>query len=178
MGVALGQILQPLAAAGAQPRAVGAAQGPLRQAQDQGVAQGGLEIKVGLAHEEEVRGLLVPLLELGGRRLGQEVELVEVHRAVLVQVAQAAHALAVHVHPRAGAHEDSVLHGDQGGVEKDRRALRHADDRRTQARGGGRLAVHGLRGAAGAGQVHDIDDESGHIFLLVRGRRRGGAFAG
>ena len=79
---------------------------------------------------------------------------------------------------RAGAHEDPVVHGDQGGVEKDRRALRHADDRRAQARRGGRPAVHGLRGAAGAGQVHDIDDESGHIFLLVRGRRRGGAFAG
>ena len=47
-----------------------------RSAQDQGVAQGGFEIEVGLAHEEEVRGLLVPLLELGGRRLGQEVKLV------------------------------------------------------------------------------------------------------
>ena len=113
MVVVLGKVVQALTALLAQARAVRAAQGAERQVQDQGITQRRLQVQARLPHEEEVLRLLVPFLLLGRSGLGQEVELVKGHGAVLVQVAQAAHALTVDVDVCLPAHEHAVVHGGQ-----------------------------------------------------------------
>ena len=155
-----GQVLEPLAAVGAQSGAVGAAQGLEGQRGHQGVAQCRFEVQGGLPHRQEVLCLLISFGPLGLDDLGEEVELVDPHAAVLIEVAQAAHALAVDVQVGVGLRQDAVVHGGQGDVEGEVAALGHADDLGAQVGGSGGADLQVLDRAGGTGQIDDIDDES------------------
>src|SRR5690625_211706 len=153
------QVGHPLTAAGTQPAAALLAQRVQRQGGDDGVAQHGLQVDEVALELEHVLRLLVALGEGGLPGAGVEEELAHRHGAGLVDVAQAAHALAVDLDVDVAGDQHPLHDGLQAQVELHRGGGHDADDGGAVVTRGGDRALDRAHRAGPAAELERVEHE-------------------